>query len=104
MPSGRAPSLLSPNAVFAQLFWKTLDNNNLSQVVASSGFSENKEFVGGGGGGGEGAKSHGLIKPGLCHCYLRIFNFSRFDFPTCYLGTILEPGTVQIILVKRQSG
>ena len=50
MPSGRAPSLLSPNAVFAQLFWKTLDNNNLSQVVASSGFSENKEFVGGGGG------------------------------------------------------
>ena len=26
--------------------WKTLDNNGLNQVVASSGFSENKGLVG----------------------------------------------------------
>ena len=31
---------------------KTLDNNYLNQVVASSGFTENKGFKGMGGGGG----------------------------------------------------
>ena len=39
---------------------KTLDNNDLNQVVASSGFSENK---------GSGAQSRGLIKPGLGGSY-----------------------------------
>ena len=35
-------SLLS----FYEKFWKTLDNNNLNQVVPSSGFSENKGLGG----------------------------------------------------------
>ena len=39
---------------------KTLDNNELNQVVASSGFSENK---------GWGAQSRGLINPSLGHSY-----------------------------------
>ena len=46
MPNGLALSLLSPHTVFAQLFWKTLDNNDLNQVMASSGFSENKGLCG----------------------------------------------------------
>ena len=45
--------------------WKTLDNNDLNQIVASSGFSENKGL-------GLRAQSRGLIKPGLGHSYLRI--------------------------------
>ena len=46
---------------------KTSDNNDLNQVVTSSGFSENK-------GWGEGdSQSRGLIKPGLDRSYLRIF-------------------------------
>ena len=63
---------------------KTLDNNDLNQVVASSGFSENKGL-------GQGVlsqkktiyfykqinKSRGLIKPSLSHSYLKIF-FTSF--------------------------
>ena len=51
--------------------WKTLDNNDLNQVVASSGFSENKS-----------AQSRRLIKPGLGHSYLKIF------FPVCNLSVL----------------
>ena len=46
---------------------KTLDNNDLNQVVASKGFRENKCLA------GVLSQSHGLIKPGLGHSYLRIF-------------------------------
>ena len=38
-------------------------NNDLNQVVASSGFSENKGF------GGWGTQSRGLMKPGLGRSY-----------------------------------
>ena len=48
-------------------FRKTLDNNDLNQVVASSGFSENKGL------GGWDSQSRGLKKPGLGHSYYRIF-------------------------------
>ena len=44
----------------------TEDNNDLNQVVASSGFSENKGL-------GGVLNLGGLIKPGLGHSYLRIF-------------------------------
>ena len=47
--------------------WKTF-NNDLNQVVASSGFSENKGL-----GHGLGAQSRGLIKPGIGGSYWRIF-------------------------------
>ena len=46
----------------------TLDNNDLNQDGHLTGFSKNK-----GGGGGGGTQSRGLIKPGLGHSCLRIF-------------------------------
>jgi len=62
---------LEPRAIARRrprrIFPKTLDNNDLNQVVASSGFSENKGL------GGWAAQSRGLIKPGLGYCYFRIF-------------------------------
>ena len=54
-------------------FPKTLDNTDLKQVVASSGFSENKDL-------GQGVLSlAGLIKSGLGHSYLRIFAIPFFS-------------------------
>ena len=44
---------------------KTLDNNDLNQVVASSGFSENKGLTG--------VLSLRAQKPSVGHSYLRIF-------------------------------
>ena len=43
---------------------KTLDNNYLNQVVASSGFTENKGLSGGGGG-----QPREPIKPSSGHYY-----------------------------------
>ena len=47
--------------------WKTF-NNDLNQVVVSSGFNENKGL-----GHGLGAQSLGLIKPGIGGSYWRVF-------------------------------
>ena len=62
---------LEPSAIARRcprrIFRKTLNNNDLNQVVASSGFSESKGL------GGWDAQSRGLIKPGLGHSYYRIF-------------------------------
>ena len=62
---------LEPTAIARRrprrIFRKILDNNDLNQVVASSGFSENKGL------GGWDAQSRGIIKPGLGHSYFRIF-------------------------------
>ena len=44
---------------------KTLDNNDLNQVGVQRFYCKQ--------GFGWGAESRGLIKPGLDHCYLRIF-------------------------------
>ena len=63
---GLEPSAIAPRRP-RRIFRKTLNNNDLNQVVASSGFSENKGL------GGWDAQSRGLIKPGLGYSYYRIF-------------------------------
>ena len=48
---------------------KTLDNNDLNQVVASSGLVKTRVWGG--------AQSRGLIKAGLGHSCLRIFDWGK---------------------------
>ena len=49
--------------VIGMNIWKTLDNNDLNKVVASSGFSENNSWF------EWGNHSRGLIIPGLGRSY-----------------------------------